>query len=43
MQTMNAGYQSLSLLFRLNSDRLLYVATIVGALLCATALASALG
>ncbi|WP_261384569.1 hypothetical protein [Vannielia litorea] len=32
MQTMTEGYQSLSLIVRLNSDRLLYVATIATAL-----------
>lgn len=32
MQTMTAGYQSLSLLVRLNWDRLFYGAAIAGAL-----------
>lgn len=32
MQTMTAGYNSLSLIVRLNSDRLLYIATILTAL-----------
>lgn len=32
MQTMTAGYQSLSLILRLNSDRLLYIATLLTAL-----------
>lgn len=43
MQTMNAGYQSLSLLVQLNWDRLFYAAAIVAALLGAAALGSALG
>ena len=33
MQTMVAGYRGLSLLMDLNWDRLLYLATIVGALM----------
>lgn len=32
MQTINAGYQGLSLLVNLNWDRLFYLATIAGAL-----------
>ncbi|SIN90851.1 hypothetical protein [Vannielia litorea] len=32
MQTMTQGYRSLSLIVRLNLDRMLYVATIVAAL-----------
>ncbi|SFC56257.1 hypothetical protein [Tropicimonas isoalkanivorans] len=42
MHTVSDGYQSLSLLFRLNWDRLLYTAAILGALTGAAALASAL-
>jgi len=33
MQTMVAGYRGLSLLVDLNWDRLLYLATIIGALM----------
>lgn len=33
MQTLTAGYKGLSLLIDLNWDRLLYIATIAGALL----------
>ena len=33
MQTIRAGYQGLTLLIDLNWDRLLYVATLVGALM----------
>lgn len=33
MHTIQTGYRGLSLLFELNWDRLLYVATIAGALL----------
>ena len=33
MQTITAGYQGVSLLVNLNWDRLLYLGTIVGALL----------
>lgn len=32
MQTINAGYRGLSLLLNLNWDRILYLATIFGAL-----------
>ena len=42
MQNMTAGYQSLSLLVRLNWDRIFYTAAIVGALLGAAALATAI-
>ena len=40
MQTMTAGYQSLSLLVRLNWDRLFYVAAIAAALMGSAALGS---
>ncbi|MFD0978569.1 MULTISPECIES: hypothetical protein [Tropicimonas] len=43
MQTMNAGYQSLSLLVQLNWDRLFFAAAIIGALFGAAALGSAIG
>ena len=34
MQTIQAGYRSMSLLVHINWDRLLYIATIVFALFC---------
>lgn len=43
MHTVNDGYQSLSLLVRLNWDRLFYSAAIIGALLGAAALGSLVG
>jgi hypothetical protein len=40
MQSIQTGYQGLSLLFNLNWDRLLYVATIIGALMAGAYLGS---
>jgi len=42
MQTIRAGYRGLSLLFDLNWDRLLYVATLVFALLAGAYIGSLL-
>ena len=41
MQTITAGYQGVSLLVNLNWDRLLYLATIAGALLLGAWIGSA--
>ncbi len=43
MQTLNAGYRSLNLLFVVNGDRLLYLCTIVFALFFGAWLGSLLG
>ncbi|SDI57724.1 hypothetical protein [Aliiruegeria lutimaris] len=42
MQTMSAGYQSISLIVQLNWDRIFYIAAIIAALTGAAALGSLL-